>query len=431
MPDLAAYLQRVSFLLRQGEPVADVALYAPTEDAWSTFKPGTPRYLNLFRKTVDWIGPKVVPAILDAGHSFDLVDDGTLPEARARAYKAIVLPGVRWMPEATKRWLAEYARQGGTVLAVRRNPEGEWSSVALVSEEDLSRRLGSAVAPDVTLTPPEPAIGFVHRRLSDADVYFLANTGNLARSVSARFRAATPNAERWDPLTGRIERLEDRSGEFTLDFEPYGSRVVVFRRDASSAPLAARRSVAASEDLRSGWHLSFAGAPGSTGKVDLPHSWTEDTAQRYFSGTAIYRRTVQLAPTFRARETRVLLDFGEARPIEREPLPGGTLRGNSFAALVAPPLREAATVFVNGRRAGSLWVPPYRVDVTDLLRDGANEIRIDVYNTAINQLAQGGRLPDMKALAERYGQRTRLQDLDGLQPLPSGILAAPRLIAER
>ena len=40
MPDLAAYLQRVSFVLRQGEPVADVALYAPTEDAWSSVPPG-------------------------------------------------------------------------------------------------------------------------------------------------------------------------------------------------------------------------------------------------------------------------------------------------------------------------------------------------------------------------------------------------------
>jgi len=98
---------------------------------------------------------------------------------------------------------------------------------------------------------------------------------------------------------------------------------------------------------------------------------------------------------------------------------------------VAPPIREAATVFVNGRRAGSLWAPPYRVDVTDLLRDGANEIRVDVYNTAINQLAEGGRLPDMRPVVERYGLRTRLQDLDGLQPLPSGILSPPRLVLER
>ena len=119
------------------------------------------------------------------------------------------------------------------------------------------------------------------------------------------------------------------------------------------------------------------------------------------------------------------------KPVEREPLPGGTLRGSSFAALVTLPIREAATVFVNGRRAGSVWSPPYRVDVTDLLREGGNELQVDVYNTAINQLAEGGRLPDMRPVVERYGLRTRLQDLDGLQPLPSGLMAVPRLVLER
>ena len=117
--------------------------------------------------------------------------------------------------------------------------------------------------------------------------------------------------------------------------------------------------------------------------------------------------------------------------VDREALPGGTMRGNSFAALIAPPIREAATAFVNGRRAGTVWAPPFRVDVTDLVRDGSNDIRIDVYNTAINQMAEGGRLPDVAAVTERYGQRFRLQDLDNLQPIPSGILAVPRLVLER
>ena len=40
--------------------------------------------------------------------------------------------------------------------------------------------------------------------------------------------------------------------------------------------------------------------------------------------------------------------------------------------------------------AGSVWAPPYRADLTGLLREGANAIRIDVYNTAINRLAEGG-----------------------------------------
>ena len=165
--------------------------------------------------------------------------------------------------------------------------------------------------------------------------------------------------------------------------------------------------------------------------VDLPHSWATADATRYFSGAAVYRRTFDLPAAFRVAGIRVYLDFGDAGPIGREPLPDGTLRGNSFAALLAPPIREAATVFINDRRAGSLWAPPYRVDITDHMRDGVNEIRLEVYNTAINQLAEGGRVPDVKPVVERYGQRFRLQDLEGLQPLASGIFAVPRLVAER
>jgi hypothetical protein len=428
MPDLAAYLQRVSFVLRQGEPVVDVALYAPTEDAWSAFRPGAS--MNLFRKIVELVGPGVVPGILAAGHGFDLIDDGSIKEAEARRYKAVVLPGVRFVPEATRRFLADYARGGGAVIAVRRKPDGDWPSIELVSEADLSSRLAAAAAPDVAVPSSVSDLGFVHRRLADADVYFLANTANVPRRFTARFRAQTPHAERWDAFTGKAERLEAAEAGIALDLEPYGSRILVFRTDAGDAPLARRTSVAGAEDLRSGWTVSV-GGQGSGAAVELPHSWAEDPRTSHFSGTATYERTVTLPADFRKPGGRVVLDFGDARPIEPEPLPSGTLRGNSFAALVVPPIREAATVFVNGRRAGSVWAPPYRVDLTDLLRDGANEIRIDVYNTAINRLAEGGHLPDTAALVERYGQRFRLQDLEGLRPLPSGILSVPRIVAER
>jgi hypothetical protein len=40
MPDVAAYLQRVSFALRQGEPVNDVMVYLPAHDAYTRFRAG-------------------------------------------------------------------------------------------------------------------------------------------------------------------------------------------------------------------------------------------------------------------------------------------------------------------------------------------------------------------------------------------------------
>ena len=324
---------------------------------------------------------------------------------------------VKHMPDATRRWLAEYAAGGGKVLEAGKG-------------DDLQRRLAAALVADVALDPPAPAIGFVHRRLRDADVYFLANTSNVARTVRARFGDRTEHVELWDPLTGVIEQPPASSNGLVLAFEPHGSRIVVFRKKASTAPRATLRRAIGSTELRTGWTVTVGGTARS-GTVDLPHSWADDPSTRYFSGTAVYRRAVQVPAAFRAAGARVYLDFGDAASVEREALPGGTMRGNSFAALIAPPIREAATVFVNGQRAGAVWAPPYRVDVTALLRDGSNDIRIDVYNTAINQLAEGGRLPDVAAVTERYGQRFRLQDVDNLQPIPSGILSVPRLVAER
>jgi alpha-L-rhamnosidase len=417
MPDTSRYLQRVSFLLRQGEPVADAALYAPTEDAWSLFRPGNARFLNLFNDIRDLIGPEITSAILDAGHAFDLIDEGTLTQAKARGYRVIVLPPVKQMSDATRQWLAEYSAGGGRV-------------VDAAIGGDLRQRLAAAVSPDVALDPPAPAVGFVHRRLRDADLYFLANTSNVSLTVQARFGGQTPHAELWDPLTGAIDRLEASGGRVPLTFEPHGSRVVVFRKEPGSAPPAAVRRVSGSVELRSDWTFSV-GAATRGGTIDLPHSWADDPQTRFFSGTATYRRSVDVAAAFRLSGVRVFLDFGPGVAVEREALPGGTTRGNSFAALIAPPVREAATVFVNNQRTGTVWAPPYRVDVTEQLRTGTNEIRIEVYNTAINQMAEGGRLPDVKAVTERYGQRFRLQDLDDLRPIPSGILTVPRLVAER
>src|SRR5207245_2074398 len=125
-----------------------------------------------------------------------------------------------------------------------------------------------------------------------------------------RFRAATPHAERWDPLTGRVERLGGGGGDITLELEPYGSRIICFRRDAGPAPVARTRAVSASEELRSGWSVSFGGT-GPGVPVDLPHSWTGDAARRFFSGTVTYRLTVKPPAALRAPEGRVYLDFGE------------------------------------------------------------------------------------------------------------------------
>jgi hypothetical protein len=75
-----------------------------------------------------------------------------------------------------------------------------------------------------------------------------------------------------------------------------------------------------------------------------------------------------------------------------------------------------------------VWHPPYRLDVTTLVHAGTNELRIVVANTATNELA-GRAAPDYRLLNLRYGEKFTPQDMDHLEPLPSGILGTVRLIS--
>jgi hypothetical protein len=52
-----------------------------------------------------------------------------------------------------------------------------------------------------------------------------------------------------------------------------------------------------------------------------------------------------------------------------------------------------------------------------------------VANTAINHMA-GRALPDYKLLNLRYGARFEPQDMDKVQPAPSGLLGPIRFVAE-
>jgi hypothetical protein len=95
--------------------------------------------------------------------------------------------------------------------------------------------------------------------------------------------------------------------------------------------------------------------------------------------------------------------------------------GPGMRALLESPVRESALVYVNGQNAGSVWHPPYELDVTRFVHTGENELRIVVANLAINEMA-GRPLPNYKLLNLRYGERFQPQGFENLAALPSGIL---------
>jgi hypothetical protein len=460
MPDLSRYLQRVSFLLRQGQPANDVALYLPNDDAWASFAAGRVHMIDILRELV---GPDVIPRILESGYDFDFFDDTALANVGriekdgvvlgANKYRVIVLPGVERIPIATLRKLEEFVRAGGVLVATRRIPEVAPGLQATPAEQnevhEISRRLfegpsapahfvrdenaqlGNTLAalllPDVLISPAVPEIGFVHRRTNDAEIYFVANTSNVRRNVKATFRVTGRQAEWWDPMTGRVLAADvlardDGGTSVGLDIEPYGSRVLIFSQRTLPRPQTTNsRSVSTAIDLSDGWRVSF--GDNSPVMMDHLHSWTDDPDTRYFSGVAVYEKEIEVKENL-LRDGVTLLDFGQGQAIPAQPLRAG------MQAWFDPPVHEAAVVYVNGQRAGSVWCPPYSLDLKAFLRRGENKLRIVVGNLALNYMA-GHRLPDYRLLNLRYGERFQAQDMDKVRPLESGLLGTIRLVSAR
>ncbi|OLT08861.1 hypothetical protein BJF90_12095 [Pseudonocardia sp. CNS-004] len=163
MPELSRYLHRLCWLMQQGEPVVDVALYAPSRDAAASFTPGTRGYLDLWHATRDHIGEELPAALRDAGYDYDLIDDTALQEADRSRYRVIVLPDVADLPEATARLLE---KQDVAVVTVggRVHRDG-WTAVEDVA--GLLPALGALVPPDAPTAPDacRAPQGGRHRRL--------------------------------------------------------------------------------------------------------------------------------------------------------------------------------------------------------------------------------------------------------------------------
>lgn len=453
-----AYLARCQFLLRQGLPVADI-LYVVPEGAPQVFRP--PPSALAGRAPVpdrrgygfDGCAPETVRTELT-------VNDGRLVLPDGMSYRLLVLPERETMtPELLGR-VAALVRAGATVLGPppRKSPSlsgypecdrrvGElaeelWGPVA-ERRPGRERRVGrgrvihSELPPGSTNTfasygsavavlermgvapdfEGQGRLRYAHRRLAEADLYFVGNNAGKAIRPPVRFRVAGRVPEIWDPVTGRrrpVPGFVEAGGrtEFLLDLEKDGSCFVVFRDRSVGLPesgsgvarlidgLPAR---GVESRLDGPWEVIFPAAGGGPGSVRFEAlvSWPEraEVGVRHFSGTALYRHTLGLPAAGRPAEgARWFLDLGRVEVMAR--------------------------VRLNGVDLGVGWQPPFRFDITEAARSGENRLEIEVANLWPNRLIGDQARP----VAERvtwstwnpYGKDSPL--------LPSGLLGPVRVL---
>jgi hypothetical protein len=448
MPDVMKYLQRVSWLLRQGKPANDIAILLPEDDAQAAFSPGHVSVTDEMRKRIT---PALMSAILDAGYNIDYIDAATIDKLGTIPYPVLIIPPTDRIPLATYKKIESYAAATSKVIALEKLPtlgsglkeqdtsaeiaalsgrvfrDTDHKGIFISSTGDLPDALHRALEPDMDAKGQISNLGFIHRKLADCDIYFVVNSSNQVVDGSIRFRSNRTAVESWDPDSGRVLEafILGDGARIPLKLAPYESRVFVLRDKAGTAELeSSNTSQEQLADLSTDWQVRFADGSASQTLNKLT-SWTDIPGKQNYSGEAVYSRQVSINNAARAGE-HIFIDFGEGTAIidDRRPNASG------MHALLDPPVREAAIVFINGQRAGSLWHPPYRIDITKLVHKGENQIEVHVYNTAINLLA--GQPPrDYTALRAKYGRRFDPQDMDHLQPIPSGLFGPIYLEEQR
>jgi len=433
------YLARCQFLLQSGRFVADV-LYLTDEGAYNE------------PPLRDSLSPALPP-----GYDYDLappdalsriaVRDGSLLMPDGTSYRVLVLPQATRMTPGLLRRVRDLAAAGAVIVGAPPERSPSLSGFPQCDEEvrDLAARLWSRDAGSGknrvfrgrTLTqvfgelnlPPDfkqenptaQPLRYLHRRIGERDVYFVANPDKNSVTADCTFRVTGKKPEIWRPDTGEtataaIWRPTRDGTTVRLDFDPVGSLFVVFQPGpedldpivgikkqgvpdstarvawgAGTIELAATNSGAYELMLLSGktipveiptlparvvvegpWEVTFRPDLGAPSRITLdtlqPWNKHPDPGVRFFSGRATYHKTIEIPPAMLAPDRRLLLSLGRVAVISE--------------------------VTLNGRSSGLLWKPPFIADITRAARPGENQLEVTVVNLWPNRLIGDEHLED-------------------------------------
>jgi hypothetical protein len=134
---------------------------------------------------------------------------------------------------------------------------------------------------------------------------------------------------------------------------------------------AAASDLPAPQEVTGPWQLSFPpnwGAPPSV-TLDKLISWSDHPADgvRYFSGTATYEKDIDISADRLTTGRELWVDLGTV---------------DNFAE-----------VSLNGQAFGTLWKPPFRVNLTGAAKPGVNHLVVKVTNLWPNRLIGDEQLP--------------------------------------
>ena len=367
------YLARSSYMLQQGENIADILVYYG-EDTNITARYGWDNFA----------APK--------GYNFDFINPSGLFDLKVRGGRIIAPSGASYEMLCLD---IDGLPQSEEIAARIDELKAKGARICTASE------LGAAMEQFPRDVETDADIRFVHRRAAGTDIYWINKPAADTCAVALSFRCAGKAPMCWDPVTGAISpvtyRVADGRTVVSVGMVPDDAKFIVFAgKKAAKEFIAEPVSPAATASLAlEDWTLKF---PERTVEgwtlADYRTSEFEDV--KYFSGTASYCSSITLDSV----PTAAWLDLGT--------------------------VYDLAELFVNGESAGILWKKPFKAEISGLLKAGENAVEVRVTNVWVNRLI-GDRQPDCPKVTT-YSSRA-FYNADG-RTVPAGLIGPVVLISE-
>ena len=422
------YLSRSSFMLQQGEFVADVVYYYGEDN----------NITALF-------GNKL-PDIPDS-YNYDFINSDALVNLLSVKGNRIISPfgmnytllaldaNSRYMPLPVLRKIRSLLEEGAIVAGPKplwspslSDDQSEFQSIVnqLWKTENGENVVGKGkiyagktvaevlsalqVNPDFEYSKPgsDTKLLFVHRKLGKTDIYWINNRNNRSENLEASFRVEGKKPELWHPVTGKTEPasyvIAEGRTKVPLHLDPNDALFIVFRKATKVQSLTLpEKSETQLETISGAWDISFQPDRGAPPKITMDNlaSWSDnaDPGVKYFSGTGTYTKTINAPETWFETGKKLCLDLGV--------------------------VRNLAEVSVNGKYLGIVWKRPFRIDVTDVLKPGENKLEIKVTNLWVNRLI-GDQQPDA---TKKYTYTTQAFYQADSPLLPSGLLGPVQILS--
>ena len=404
-PYFMQYVERCQSFLQWGQPDNDFLVYLPVLDMWK--KQPEKLLMQFSIHAMGKLAPEFIQSILDierAGFDCDYISerllmnvsykDGLLITKGGTRYKGLVIPGSGEMPENVKAHIEALKAQGAQIIYGTKAAD-----------------LQAATKPEAMKT--ECGLKAIRRRNDTGYHYFIANLSPNDIDDRLPLAVSFKDATWFNPLNGDIIPASITNDSVDISLRSGESMILQTYDNSLEVPRITKiTGIAniASIPLTSPWTLSFTEESPKvkhTFSLDTLKSWEtlDDDSAKVTMGTGIYTTHIKLSKADAQKQWQI--DLGD--------------------------VRESARVYINGRFIGCAWCVPFILDCKNTLKQGNNEIRIEVTNLPANRIAyldrQGvkwRKMEEINVVDINYKRTT----YENWNPVPCGLNSQVRLIGK-